>query len=326
LVVTETDEKLNRASRTVKDVSSDVPDVSRPIFIVGTGRCGTTLLARLLNQATDVSAIFEIPMLARWLRYARDGRVPSLAQAVSCRDDIQALLADRGMRILVEPASLDISRRLSGIETSGQFRGVVTEWCDAFHFEHLASSSDRIIVHKTPALAAVADQLLENWPNGRIVHIVRDPRDVLGSALRNGDGESTLVDLFRRMAMRLTVAFSVADDPRVLTIRYEDLLHAPAHVLGRVALHTGISMNVLQLAASSPLWSHTVGTRRWNVGRRTERSMTRALVAAAPDIAYHYPDLIHWVFNGFLTDAGTTMIEEWRPESRHDLMRESALI
>jgi hypothetical protein len=57
---------------------------------------------------------------------------------------------------------------------------------------------------------------------------------------------------------------SIADDPRVLMVRYEDFVTGPEHVLAGVKRHLGINT---QLAATRPksVAAGTTGQQGWRV-------------------------------------------------------------
>lgn len=117
-----------------------------------------------------------------------------------------------------------------------------------------------IMGEKTPAHLAWADTLLEWFPDGRIVHMVRDPRAVYVSEVRRRtDNPSTvpyrwlvrLPALLRAFVLlEVTWAWAVAADRdqrlagrypgRYLAVRFEDLVRAPDATLDSVCAFLGV--------------------------------------------------------------------------------------
>lgn len=126
------------------------------LCIIGCPRSGTTWLQLLLNHHPAVATVNEThivsqflgPMLRSWDRLSATGRDIGLA-AVYSRPE----LVDR-LRCLAHEA---VGR--------------------------IAEPDTRIVVEKTPDHALWQESLLEIFPDVRVVHLVRDPRDVTASLL-----------------------------------------------------------------------------------------------------------------------------------------------
>lgn len=93
-------------------------------------------------------------------------------------------------------------------------------------------------LEKTPGNITQSDRILRHWPDARIVHIVRDPRDIYGS-LR----EAKKWDVPEAFASRWCVMFageaaglqSGALNPRsYLAVRYEQLVTDPERLIRRI--------------------------------------------------------------------------------------------
>lgn len=207
------------------------PHHDRPLFVVGSGRSGTTLLYHMLL----VSGVFPVYLAETRVLPARYRYGP---------------LSDPGARerfVSDFLASRQFAR--SGL-SADQVREAAREADDYLDF--LAAFMDRIALaegkarwaEKTPGHARELGALARRFPSGRFIHIVRDGRDVALSIRKLGwtpgfAGASFLQLLWAgkgwedlvRKARREASAFP----DRYLEVRYEDLVLEGAHTLRRVA-------------------------------------------------------------------------------------------
>jgi SAM-dependent methyltransferase len=163
-----------------------------PVFIVGSGRCGTTLLARLLHHHPDIAAGFELNAFRVVLdALRRQGDIDQEAFATASRDLFQP---DSGhfwgfsFTAFAERAN-DL---LQGWHVpSVQRTSLVKLWVDDLHHGHMLIHGATRIVHKTPALACYLRDLWGLWPHSKVIHVMRHPLSAIGSYLSNGFGPGT---------------------------------------------------------------------------------------------------------------------------------------
>jgi hypothetical protein len=84
---------------------------------------------------------------------------------------------------------------------------------------------------KTPINCHAYAEFLAAHPENRCLHLVRDGRDVVPSLLKRGFAVSCAVD---RWVMDSTCYLPLARHPRVLLVRFEDLVEHPAPELERI--------------------------------------------------------------------------------------------
>lgn len=213
-----------------------------PFFIVGSGRSGTTLLQSILlahprlavtpethfcKNATQLAGVplDEAPpdFDAYWQAYCATPRFASLqVDAGRCRELIE----------------------VQGVKS---FATVLTALLAAY----LEKAGKRRVGEKTPGHLHHAEWLLRVFPDARIVAMQRDPRAMIASLLgtpwrrmepdldRSTVARCTRLHAVARDARRWAdvngrILPRLARDPRVMRLRYEDLVHDPRGAVERV--------------------------------------------------------------------------------------------
>jgi hypothetical protein len=242
------------------------------IFIVGVSRSGTTLMRNVLNSHSRIAIANENHYLGHLLPW--EGARHAFRAAGDLREDasIRRLVALiysaeflRGSRLReaspfwgwiarkVPPAELE-ERLLAAERTE---RGIFTALLRTF--------ADRrgkaIIGEKTPAHVAWVETLLDWYPGGRIVHMMRDPRAVFVSELRRRSEHAVTfpyrwlvkVPVLMRGFVLLEVAWAWAgavsrhrslsrmypDEYRI--VRFEDLVREPEATIDGVCAFLGVA-------------------------------------------------------------------------------------
>lgn len=198
---------------------------ARRIFIVGSGRSGTSLLRTLLNLDPQVALAPETHFLDQWLpRFwgSGDDRAVARSLGVAYRDSAH-------LRSLALPD--DVVGPLLAAAASPQelFAGLL----DAYARQHDATCGGE----KTAAHFRYVDRLLDWFPDARVVFMVRDPRAVVASlvALDAPWAQGTTrthAELWRAAA---AAALRWRDHPQVDIVRFEDLVADPEGVLQDLA-------------------------------------------------------------------------------------------
>jgi len=188
----------------------DVPPTDkapRPIFIVGCPRSGTTLLRLILDSHPAISAGPESRFL--WgIRTIEERNWSTLAGFGLSLDEWHA-----NVRTLFE----SFHRRYA--DAQGK-----TRWAD-----------------KSPDYALMLDYVDVLYPDSQIVHIVRDPRDVI-DAWRRFYGLKSVQRAARSWVryVRSAHEFAVGQPAgRVIELRYEDLVRQPEQTLRELISRLG---------------------------------------------------------------------------------------
>ncbi len=181
-------------------VRGEPSEVNRPIFVVGCHRSGTSVLRRSLDSHPRISSGLEETSL---FRLAKD-------------DD-----------------DLGRERRAGYGVGEEEWLGMVRSMAETFYLRYAASAGKTRWALKLPENALVIDFLDKLYPDCQVIHIVRNPRDVIASNRRKygprhdsfyGERWVHLVRTAENTGPRLGV-------DRFRTIRYEDLVSDPELVL-----------------------------------------------------------------------------------------------
>ena len=262
-----------------RDTNRTDPPGRGPIFIVGSGHCGTTLLCRLIDAHPDICCG---PESEAFVRNAKpSATVNSLKLTGAYAATANAL--DRP------------HERVS--------RAVAVERVLQSHCLAHKQSAKRW-AEKTPTHVHHLVAILGAFPRARVVLMVRDGFDTICSFARRARaapawqrrreekllGLESSADVAFRSADRW-VADNLAgikylDDTRVLLVRLEELVANPPGTLAQVLRHTGLSasadwtMRLLQRAASSheasPLAAEDKHLRRRH--QQIRRPVSRAIL------------------------------------------------
>ena len=203
-----------------------------PIFVVGCGRSGTSLLRRFLNQQSHVGIPLESLFIIDYLRASSRIGVDRMAGMLVHEPELR----EWG----VHPTHTD----LQGCTT-------VAEAIDRLHHLYLAPRGKVRWGQKTPRFVRNLPLLNHHFPGSRFVHLVRDPRAVSASLIRSNVHRSTAFYAAARwrMDVELGLAFEKAAPGAVLCLTYEDLVTHPETVLRRVCEFCQLDFEPAMLAS-----------------------------------------------------------------------------
>lgn len=187
---------------------------TEPIFIGGMYRSGTSLLRAMLGRHSCLYAGLE----TQWLYedWTSTGDRRQWLQRLSSFYDasVDVLEEACGSSLTLEP-SLDAVMQFLA-RRAGKSR-----W-----------------IEKTPGNVGVIDRILQNWPRARVLHIVRDPRDVYASHIEAAKWTEP-----EEFAERWCNTVGAAADwlkaeghhhPAYFELRYERLVLAPVEETQRI--------------------------------------------------------------------------------------------
>lgn len=183
---------------------------TRPIFILGTQRSGTTLLRLILDSHPNIAVGFETGFM-RAVKTIK--HVPDYAYG---KEWYRRWGIDER----------DMNERIR------QFYGGI--------FEHYARSQGKPRWgEKTPLNLFQMDEMASIFPDAQFVCIVRHPGAVAASMMRWRYSFEDAVDYWRKANKRILTTSQQLDDDRTAIFRFEDLLLEPQNVLSRLMVFLG---------------------------------------------------------------------------------------
>lgn len=240
--------------------------VDQPIFLIGTGRCGSSLLYRLLGYHPDVAWISHytsyLPGGGLWGALARVHDLPGMADWLPKAE---------GTRRIPQPTE---NYRLLNAATDGLFTAprelTAADMTDtarrrlrAMVATHAAAQGKPRFAMKHTGFPRV-DYLRAAFPDARFVHVRRDGRAVAASLCRvdwwSGEGqwgwgppsaedlaiyresgchELVLAAIYWKVLMRQYDAIQVPDG-QLLEIRYDAMVSDPIGTLRTLTEFTGL--------------------------------------------------------------------------------------
>lgn len=179
------------------------------VFIVGVSRSGTTLMRRVLDRSSRLSIASENHFLGHLL--AREGARHYFHKVGDLRDD-------QNVRRLTELIWSGEFQQRSRLREISPYWVWLIQYVPREEFEARVLASDRtdkglftalmrlradrrgkpVMGEKTPAHLAYVDTLLEWFPHGRVVHMLRDPRAIYLSEVRRR-GERAVTVPYRQL-------------------------------------------------------------------------------------------------------------------------------
>jgi hypothetical protein len=216
-------------------------DLARGLFfIVGTGRCGTTLLQAMLSCHSRIYIPPETNFFAYWYP-GRVGPTPTGAgNRFASVEEARAYIAWASAMRFWPDLQLDEDRLARdtidlGADAKALFLAAMTQFRERSGKPHLGE--------KTPIHRKHVKRIARDFPDARFIGIYRDPRDTVTSMLgldwgRHGSAYRHARTWAR--SMRLQVEHEQLLGPeRFTTLRYESLIEDPEAELRRLCAFLG---------------------------------------------------------------------------------------
>jgi hypothetical protein len=281
----------------VSDHIERLPGEPEAIFIVGVSRSGTTLMRRILDKHSRIGIATENHYLGHLLSW--EGTRHYFRRLGDLRDDAN-------VRAIVELIySGELQRRSRLRELSPYWRWL-TDKVPREDIEAYLLASDRtergvfeaflriyadrrgkaIMGEKTPAHLDYTETLLEWFPDGRVIHCIRDPRAIFVSELRRRT-EHAVGFPYRQLSylpatlerfVLLQVAWAWARavhrhralsrryPGRYRLVRFEDLVAAPEETLSGVCDFLGVEVEPRMLEQKVTSRGARVGSAGFDAG------------------------------------------------------------
>ena len=209
--------------------------LSRPLFIIGTGRCGTTLLVDILNTHPGLSGF---PGEANELWH------PKLEPFESAFLDIPPIEVD--------------PKRFSDVSVANWPPKQGERIRDIFAGYHLITGRSRVFFTKSAMISFMIPSILEVFPDARFIHIYRYGPSVIESYFKKNFGKYSRY-MYTEKDYRIYCAtywnacileiekrrkeLSLDTKGQFLEFSYEGLCQTPRDVLEDIAKFLGVASN-----------------------------------------------------------------------------------
>ena len=226
------------------------------IFIVGNSRSGTTMMGRILGKHPTVYTFGELHFFGQlcappFSSELDEKNAEELASELHCIQREGYRTHGNSRRFLGE-AQAFLERLTTYPDTSASL-------FEAFLYHEAAENNKTIPCDQTPRNVFYIADILELYPNARIINMIRDPRDVLLSQKRKwkrrflGGSDLPLKEMLRdwmnyhpitishiwRTAVNAADRFLQYD--RVISIYFEELLMHPETTVKSICDFVGIT-------------------------------------------------------------------------------------
>ena len=204
------------------------------ILILGAQRSGTSLLSRMINQHPEIG----VPQESHVYNHFYDIR--HLYGDLALRHNQQLLLKDivsfGDVRLWSPAVDIgDVNRNISGPGFGAVVDAMMTSWA--------GNQGKSGWGEKTPSHIDFVGPILEHFPDIKLVHIVRDPRDVCLSMIRARFGPKNYfaaATAWSKYLSKVTALKKRYTKAKFIEIRYEKLLASPETVLKDLCTRLGV--------------------------------------------------------------------------------------
>ncbi len=227
---------------------------TRPVFIGGSGRSGTSILGGLLATHPDVLYFAEPRFIID------DGGLLDLLDGKTSLEAFRQQMLGPFLEKLVyslhisgveERASLYTQESVNGV-IDGVLAGreitpaVCAEFLDALFGLAMEATDKSRWVHKTPHTIVHAHRLFEILPDLRYIHIVRDPVNVASSTLEQkwgADSPDAFLKQYNALMHRAIEVHKSAGQQQYMVVHLESLTSEPVDTLDRIFRFCGLDVD-----------------------------------------------------------------------------------
>jgi omega-hydroxy-beta-dihydromenaquinone-9 sulfotransferase len=234
------------------------------IFVVGNSRSGTTMMGWILGKNKHVFTFHEIHFFEQLWSPKELGQDISYGEAISLMAQLISIEREgylnnnRNIDIYEEEAKVTI-------DALSEKNYTKTEIFEAFLEHETQKYGKTIPCDQTPRNLFYVKEIMEIYPEAKIIYMVRDPRDVLLSQKNKWrrrflDSKNTPINeslraMFNYHPYTISKLWNSAINsmkefyghPRVMTVRFEQLLENPEKIIQEVCTFLGIEFDIEML-------------------------------------------------------------------------------
>ncbi len=272
--------------------------LGKMLFVVGNSRSGTTMMGRILGKHADVYTFGELHFFGQLWSPASSSELykqeaEKLAAQLFC-------IQREGYRTHGKPGSfLEESQRF--LSELPELPATHDRLFSAFLQYEAGQNSKTIPCDQTPRNVFYIDDILQFYPEAKIINMIRDPRDVLLSQKQKwkrrflGGTDMPMKETFRDWInyhpitisqiwrTAVTAADRFVDNERVTSIYFEKLLADPEATVSHICDFVGIEyatamLQVPQVGSSvntdkpTQLGINSTRANNWQIGQSMKKN------------------------------------------------------
>jgi hypothetical protein len=187
--------------------------IKKPIFIIGSGRSGTTMLGEILTKA-NVGKSFEGHFVVKAFQMFGDQKLSAL-QVKQLVEQINSYQSSKFFKLNLTEDNYNAD---DGVTT----KKIVSDALEFVADSHVSKQW----IEKTPNYIYNLSLILEHFPDAQIIWMLRDGRDVAYSVFQKSWGANNIY--YAAIAwLHANSPSPSLNDSRVLLVKYEDFLSEP---------------------------------------------------------------------------------------------------
>lgn len=270
------------------------------VFVVGNSRSGTSMMRRILGKHSIIHTLNEVHFFEKFWSTDDIDKVLTEKEALWLANRLLFLDRYNVLETFVEEEFAEEAKKLIA-----ELNMPSPHPHDIYHalLIYRAHQEGKLIgSEKTPQNLFYVNELLQLYPNCRIINLVRDPRGVLLSQkkkwMRKDSADSHLKD-HKKEVLRLQVNYHpitisklwnsaikaierFEDHPQVMSVRFEDITNNPVEVLEKTCafLEVPFEQEMLNVAYSGSSLELVKGATEYGIKKNTVRSWESKLTKA----------------------------------------------
>jgi hypothetical protein len=191
---------------------------TRPIFILGMARSGTTLIRSILNSHPNIAIPRETSFFYLLDEFLKKTRKNSISD-YNKNEFWKWYSNKRRFKYLdLDPSA--VKRDIDFSRDQGYFKNVFQSVMD----NHMKNKGKIRWAEKTPGHELYLNKIFEFYPDAKIIFMIRDPRAVYASLKKVPWGVQFVSVAIKRWNSSLKILKTYKNDKRIIGIRYEDLV------------------------------------------------------------------------------------------------------
>ncbi len=221
------------------------------VFVLGTGRSGTTLLQSLLDAHPNIVAPPETKFIA--ILYPRFSSIKKWTES-DIIDFVDSLKMDPQF---VEYWNINWDLLLKNLMAAREVADF-SLICKMVYYQMKRDKGDvKLISDKNPLYILFIDKLRVLYPNGKFIHIVRDPRAVINSTMKTFSMKNYIFNANGWVIQNSIIESDKKNNPsKYFTIKYEKLVEDTEGTLKDLCGFLNLPFNEEMLTHKIPDMSH----------------------------------------------------------------------